>query len=105
MNKSVSELRVSDILKINANKPIVLQLDAFINYVSCKISNLDKRIECLETENIKKDENNNTLKVVITTMQKCINKSDRDIRNKNDIISGVPEQTIILQNGEFRHGY
>ena len=51
-----SELIVRDILKVNiiSNKPIADKLDTFVTETNKKVSNLDKRIEILEAENIKR---------------------------------------------------
>ena len=96
LTKSVSELTVRDILNINmqANKPIAEKLDSFMNQMHTKIANLDKRIEFLEAERVKKDEDNATLKEIIRNMQRSLNKSDSDIRNKNIIITSLSEGNI-----------
>ena len=96
LTKSVSELTVKDILTINmhANKPIAERLDSFMGQVNSKVSNMDKRIEFLEAENRKKAEDNATLKEIIRNMQRSLNKSDSDVRNKNIIITSLPEGDI-----------
>ena len=96
MTKSVSELTVRDILNINvhANKPIAEKLDGFINQMHTKMASMDKRIEFLEAERVKKDEDNAILKEIIRNMQRSLNKSDSDIRNKNIIITSLPEGDI-----------
>ena len=100
MTKSVSELTVRDILSINmhANKPIADRLDSFINQMDTKMTNMDKRIEFLEAENQKKAEDNATLKEIIRNMQRSLNKIDSDIRNKNIIITSLPEGNIETNN-------
>ena len=71
LNKPMSELTVKDMLTINShsNKPLTKKLDDFTTQVNDKMSKMDKRIELLEAENIKKDEDNATLKEIIRNMQ------------------------------------
>ena len=109
MTKSVSELTERDILNINvhANKPIAEKLDGFINQMHTKMASMDKRIEFLEAERVKKDEDNAILKEIIRNMQRSLNKSDSDIRNKNIIITSLPEGDIETDEPEesSRTGY
>ena len=96
LKESVSELSVADILKINAssNKSIEIKLDTFRDEIINKVSSLDQRIELLESENLKKGEENFVLKDILTNMQRCINKSDSETSDKNVIITEVPEEAI-----------
>ena len=100
MTKSVSELTVRDILRINihANKPIAEKLDGFINQMSIKIASMDKRIEFLEAERVKKDEDNATLKKIIRNMQRSLNKSDSDIRNRTSSSQAYPKAILKQMN-------
>ena len=100
MGKAVSDLTVKDILEINlhSNKPIAKKLDDFIGQVNDKMTKLDKRIELLEAENTKKEEDNITLKEIIRNMQKSLNKIDSGTRDKNIIITGLPEENVSLDN-------
>ena len=97
--KPISELTVRDILKVNiiSNKPFADKLDTFVTETNKKVSNLDKRIEILEAENIKKDKDNSILKEIVTNMQKCLNRSDSETRNKNIIILGLPKIKLYLK--------
>ena len=52
----------------------------------------------MERQNTKLEEDNNILRGVVTSMQKCLNKLDSDERNKNIIISGVPETNITVDD-------
>ena len=105
LKKSVSELYVADILKINmySNKSIEIKLDAFRDDIINKVSSLDQRIEILESKNLKKGEENFVLKDIITNMQRCINKSNSETRDKNVIITGVPEEAIAIDNGRVNN--
>ena len=100
LKKPMSEVSVQDILKINAhsNKSIEAKLDTFISHANIKLENMNKRMEFLEAENTKKDDENAVLKDIIVNMQSCLNKSDSDKRNKNVIIQGIPEGKISVEN-------
>ena len=100
LEKSMSELTVRDIININmhCNKPITKKLGGFMEQVNEKISKMDKQIELLEAENAKKEEDNATLKETIRNMQRSINKIDSGVRDKNIIITSLPEGNVTIQN-------
>ena len=52
---------------------------------------------------LKKGEENFILKDIITNMQRCINKSNSETRDKNVIITGVPEEAIATDNGRVNN--
>ena len=102
LNTSVSQLSVRDIVKIitAVNEPLQKKLLCLIEDIGNKVKILDNRIELLEAENIKKEEDNKTLRLIVTNMQRCLNKLDADERNNNVIISGLPEREIKVDDNE-----
>lgn len=103
MDKPISELTVADIIKINmiSNDPMQKQLNEIQKDFKTKFQNLDNRMNILEQEKQKIQEENNVLKNVVINMQKCLNKLDSDERNNNAMISGVPEADVQLPNGSI----
>ena len=64
-----------------SNEPLKQQLDSIQNELGCKINKkLDSRVDILENQNTKLEEDNNILRGVVTSMQKCLNKLDSDER-------------------------
>ena len=100
LDKSMSELTVREIIDVilAVNKPMNDKLDDVCREFDTKSSRLQTRVEFLETANIRKDEENNTLKSIIINMQRCLNKIDGNERNLNLIISGVSEENIVITN-------
>ena len=107
LNKPTNELTVADILRINtmSNEPLKQQLDSIQNELGCRIKKLDSRVDILENQNIKLEEDNNILRGVVTSMQKCLNKLDSDERKKNIIISGVPETNITVDDNTLTNDH
>ena len=98
MDKSITELSAAGIIKINtiSNGPLRAQLDIIQKEFSTKIKKLDNRVDILKAEKEKMEEQNNMLKGVVVSMQKCLNQLDSNERNKNVIITGLPEGDIIV---------
>ena len=96
MNKPISELTVADIIQINqiSNDPIRQQLNSIETEMKKKIQTLDNRVNLLEKRNSTMDEENEVLRKTVSNMQKCLNKVDSAVRNKNVIITGLPEGEI-----------
>ena len=99
MSKPISELTVADIIQINriSNDPIRKQLDSIETEMKKKIQLLDNRVNLLEKRNSTMDEENEVLRKTIANMQKCLNKVDSGVRNKNVIITGLPEGEIPIE--------
>ena len=70
MQKSMSELTVADIIKINmiSNNPLKTQLDTIQNDFKVKFENLDNRVNIIEQEKTKLEEENSILKNVVVNM-------------------------------------
>lgn len=100
LNKPMSELVVADIIKIvkGANSSISEKLDEFKDDVTGKVSDLEKRVKILESENKKKDRDINTLKYTVVNMQKSLNRLDQEKRYLNAIVSGLPEGEMAFEN-------
>ena len=100
LNKPTNELTVADIIRIHtiSNEPLKQQLDLIQDELGCKIKNLDNRVDILDSQNMKLQDDNNVLRGVITSMQQCLNKLDNDERNKNIIISGIPEENVAVND-------
>ena len=96
MSKPISDLTVADIIQINriSNEPIRQQLNTIETEMRKKIQSLDNRITILEKQNTSTEEENEVLRKTISNMQRCLNKIDSDVRNKNVIITGLPEGDI-----------
>ena len=101
MQKPISELTVADIIQINriSNSPIQQQLNAIEIDLKKKIQNLDNRVNVLEKRNTSIEEENTVLRDTICNMQKSLNKMDSNVRNKNVIITGLPEGEITTDDG------
>ena len=96
MEKAISELTVADIIQINriSNDPIQRQLNAIESELKKKIQTLDNRVNILEQQKNSMEEENTVLRSTISNMQKSLNKIDVNVRNKNVIITGLPEADI-----------
>ena len=104
MNKSISELTVADIIQINliSNNPIKQQLTSIENDFKKKFQIMDNRMNLLEKEKMNLEEENNNMRTALCNMQKCLNKIDSDVRNKNVIITGLAEGEIRTENASLR---
>ena len=103
LDKPITELTVADIIQINliSNDPIRQQISAMDKDYKKKFQTMDDRINILDKEKSKLEEENTVLRNVVTNMQRCLNRLDSDVRNKNVIITGLPEGEIQLdENGE-----
>ena len=96
MDKSISELTVADIIQINqiSNGPIRQQLSSMENEFNKKFQQLQNRMEILDNEKSRLQDENNVLRQTVTNIQKSLNKIDSDVRNKNVIITGLPEEEV-----------
>ena len=94
LNKPMSEITVREIIGIinTVNQPINNKLEDICKEFDAKSSRLQTRVEFLEAENIRKNEEGGTLKSIIVNMQKCLNRIDGNGRNLNIIISGLSEK-------------
>ena len=84
-----------------ANKPIKGKLDLISLDLHGKMTGMDHRIEFLENENEKKDEENSTLKLTIGNMQRSLNRIDSKERSLNVMVSGLPEGKLTVANEEL----
>ena len=96
MDKPISELTVADIIQINqiSNDPIRQQLTSMENEFSKKFQQMQNKIEILDKEKTKLADENDVLRQTVTNIQKSLNKIDSDVRNKNVIIMGLPEEEV-----------
>ena len=103
LQKPMSELTVGDIIQINriSNDPIQRQLNSIESELKGKIHALDTRVNILEQNKASIEEENAILRSTITNMQKSLNKIDSDTRNKNVIITGLPEGEIPVGNNQM----
>ena len=101
MNKPISELTVADIIQINmiSNRPMQQQLSTIEAELRKKIQQLENRANVLEKQNTSITEENTVLRDTICYMQKSLNKIDSNVRNKNVIITGLPEGEIPTEEG------
>ena len=102
LNKPMSEITVREIIGIinTVNQPINNKLEEICKEFDAKLSRLQTRVEFLEAENIRKNEESGTLKSIIVNMQKCLNRIDGNGRNLNIIISGLSEKDIKVENSQ-----
>ena len=103
MDKPITELTVADIIQINmiSNDPIRQQISTMEKDFGKKFQSMEDRINILDKEKSKLEEENTVLRNVVTNMQRSLNRIDSDIRNKNVIITGLPEGVIQFgDNGE-----
>ena len=100
LNKPMSEVTVADLIKINniSIDPMKQQLVSIQNEFRDTIENLDNRVELIEKDKDKLEEENYVLRGVVTNMQKCLNILDNNERSKNIIVSGVPEGNVQIDN-------
>ena len=103
MQKPISELTVADIIQINriSNDPMQQQLNSIENEMNRKFQQMQNRMDILDIEKSKLEEENCVLRQTVCNIQKSLNKIDSDARNKNVIITGLPEGEI----PDNRNGY
>ena len=96
MDKSISELTVADIIQINqiSNGPIRQQLNSMENEFNKKFQQMQNKMEILDNEKSKLQDENSVLRQTVMNIQKSLNKIDSEVRNKNVIITGLPEEEI-----------
>ena len=75
------------------------QIIDFGSVIYAKVSNLENRVKMLESDIVKKTDENAIMKSIIRNMQKHLNQQDSDARNLNIIISGMREDEIEIMNG------
>ena len=78
------------------------KIDNLQKEVNTKITHLENKVQILETENEKKDEDITTLKHTVINMQKALNSFDQKERSCNSVVSNLPESDIEIPalNGE-----
>ena len=103
MNKPSGELSAADIFQIVqlANKDIHNKIDSLANHCNTEISTLKNHVQILQSDKKKKDDEIQTLKYIITGMQRSINMIDNEERNKNAVIYGVPEEDMVVESGSL----
>ena len=100
MEKSITELTVADIIQINmiSNDPLWQRLSSMESDFLKKFQAMEDRMNILDNEKSKLEEENSVLRSAVINMQKSLNRIDSDVRNKNVIITGLPE--VEIQDGE-----
>ena len=101
LDKPINELTVADIIQINliSNEPIRQQLSILENDFKKKFQSIEDRMNILDSEKSKIEEENIALKNVVVNMQKSLNRIDSGVRMKNVIITGLPEGEIQSDDG------
>ena len=102
LEKPISELTVADIIQINriSNSPMQQQLNSIESELKKKIQILDNRVNVLQQRNSTIEEENTVLRDTIGNMQKSLNRLDSEVRNKNVVITGLPEGEIPVGDGD-----
>ena len=92
-NKSGAELSATDIYTIvtSAMQVTNKKIDDLQNDLQNKMVTLENKVRILETENEKKDEDINTLKHTVISMQKAFNSLDQEERSTKAVIQHLPE--------------
>ena len=96
MSKQVSELIVADIVKIvtSANKGILSRLDTLRDDIHGKVNDLETRVQLLENDNEKKDQEISKLKYTLVNIQRNLNQMDSEKSRCGVIITGLSEADI-----------
>ena len=95
-NKTGAELSANDIYTIvsSAIQGTNKKIDDLKNDVNGRIVTLENRVKMLETENEKKDDDINTLKHTVISMQRAFNSLDQGERSTKAVIQHLPEHNM-----------
>ena len=106
-NTPVAQMTAGQMLTLiqSQTKPLEEKVVSIDHKLDREIDGLKTRINVLENEMKEQKEKNDTLTQIVVEMQKSLNKIDSTDREKNLIISGLPEEPIqtedaILNNDE-----
>ena len=95
-NKTGAELSANDIYTIvsSAIQGTNKKIDDLKNDVNGRIVTLENRVKMLENENEKKDDDINTLKHTVISMQRALNSLDQGERSTRAVIQHLPEHNM-----------
>ena len=96
MNKTGADLSATDLYRIvsAAMHETNVKIDKIDQDIQNKMASLENRVQILETEGEKKDEDIEQLKHTVISMQKALNSIDQNERSLNAVISGLKEGDI-----------
>ena len=96
LNKTGANLSGTDLYKIvsAAMHETNQKIDKLDKDIQNKVTSLENRVNMLEAEGEKKDEDIEMLKHTVVSMQRALSSIDQDQRNINAIISGLTEGVI-----------
>ena len=95
-NTPVSAMTAGQMLALiqSQTKPLENKVESIDQKLDMEITGLKTRIGVLENEVKEQKDKNETLTQIVVEMQKSLNKIDNSDREKNLIISGLPEEHI-----------
>ena len=95
-NTPVSAMTAGQMLALiqSQTKPLENKVETIDQKLDTEIHGLKTRIDVLENEVKEQKEKNETLTHIVVEMQKSLNKIDNNDREKNLMISGLPEENI-----------
>ena len=99
-NTPVSAMTAGQMLALiqSQTKPLENKVENIDQKLDLEINGLKTRIGVLENEVKEQKEKNETLTQIVVEMQKSLNKIDNTDREKNLMISGLPEERIQVDN-------
>ena len=95
-NTPVSAMTAGQMLALiqSQTKPLENKVESIDQKLDMEINGLKTRINVLENEVKEQKEKNDTLTQIVVEMQKSLNKIDNNDRERNLMISGLPEEQI-----------
>ena len=98
-DKAVNELSINEFTNLIENilKPLKDDVFEIKGDIKVKLESHERRINLLEADRKKKQEEINALKSVVVNMQSSLNQIDNENRKTNIIITGIPETDIITE--------
>ena len=99
-NTPISAMTAGQMLTLiqSQTKPLENKVESIDQKLDMEINGLKTRIGVLEGEVKEQKERNETLTQIVVEMQKSLNKIDNNDREKNLIISGLPEEQIQIND-------
>ena len=96
INTPISAMTAGQMLALiqSQTKPLEMKVESIDQKLGKEITGLKTRINVLENEVLEEKQKNETLTQIVVEMQKSLNKIDSTDREKNLIISGLPEDEI-----------
>ena len=99
-NTPVAAMTAGQMLSLiqSQTKPLENKVESIEHKLDMEIGGLKNRIGVLESEVREQKERNETLTQIVVEMQKSLNKIDSNDREKNLMISGLPEDEIQIDD-------